>query len=182
MAAGRWEVVGGMWVEPDLNLISGESMVRQVVFGQLYAKEKFGELMRVAWLPDTFGFGWQLPQILRQGGVDRFVTQKLRWNDTTEFPYDAFLWEGLDGSRIFSIMSAPIGEGIESVKVASYVFDWQVKLACKLLFGCRELATTEAALLAICWKLLSVGNCRLFSLSWSLPKLLIICRRSRIGL
>ncbi|MEG4839408.1 alpha-mannosidase, partial [Microcoleus sp. B9-D4] len=127
VAAGCWEVVGGMWVEPDLNLISAESMVRQVFYGQLYAKEKFGELMRVAWLPDTFGFGWQLPQILRQGGVDYFVTQKLRWNDTTEFPYGAFWWEGLDGTKIFSMMSAPIGESIESVKMASYAFDWQVK-------------------------------------------------------
>ncbi|MEG4071099.1 alpha-mannosidase [Microcoleus sp. Pol14C2] len=127
VAAGCWEVVGGMWVEPDLNLISAESMVRQVFYGQRYAKEKFGELMRVAWLPDTFGFGWQLPQILRQGGVDYFVTQKLRWNDTTEFPYGAFWWEGLDGTKIFSMMSPPIGEGIESVKMASYAFDWQVK-------------------------------------------------------
>ncbi|MEG4580819.1 alpha-mannosidase [Microcoleus sp. MON1_C5] len=127
VAAGCWEVVGGMWVEPDLNLISAESMVRQVFYGQRYAKEKFGELMRVAWLPDTFGFGWQLPQILRQGGVDYFVTQKLRWNDTTEFPHGAFWWEGLDGTKIFSMMSAPIGESIESVKMASYAFDWQVK-------------------------------------------------------
>ncbi|MEG4813449.1 alpha-mannosidase [Microcoleus sp. K5-D4] len=127
VAAGCWEVVGGMWVEPDLNLISAESMVRQVFYGQRYAKEKFGELMRVAWLPDTFGFGWQLPQILRQGGVDYFVTQKLRWNDTTEFPHGAFWWEGLDGTKIFSMMSALIGESIESVKMASYAFDWQVK-------------------------------------------------------
>ncbi|MEP6487513.1 alpha-mannosidase [Microcoleus vaginatus GB2-A3] len=127
VAAGCWEVVGGMWVEPDLNLISAESMVRQVFYGQRYAKEKFGELMRVAWLPDTFGFGWQLPQILRQGGVDYFVTQKLRWNDTTEFPHGAFWWEGLDGTKIFSMMSPPIGESIESVKMASYAFDWQVK-------------------------------------------------------
>ncbi len=127
VAAGCWEVVGGMWVEPDLNLISAESMVRQVFYGQRYAKEKFGELMRVAWLPDTFGFGWQLPQILLQGGVDYFVTQKLRWNDTTEFPHGAFWWEGLDGTKIFSMMSPPIGESIESVKMASYAFDWQVK-------------------------------------------------------
>ncbi|MGB3264748.1 MAG: alpha-mannosidase, partial [Microcoleus sp.] len=127
VAVGRWEVVGGMWVEPDLNLISAESMVRQVVCGQRYAKEKFGELMRVAWLPDTFGFGWQLPQILRQGGVDYFVTQKLRWNDSTEFPYGAFWWEGLDGTKIFSMMSGAIGESVESVKMASYAFDWQVK-------------------------------------------------------
>jgi alpha-mannosidase len=127
VAVGRWEVVGGMWVEPDLNLISAESMVRQVFYGQRYAKEKFGQLMRVAWLPDTFGFGWQLPQILRQGGVDYFVTQKLRWNDTTKFPHGVFWWEGLDGTKIFSMMSAPIGESIESVKMASYAFDWQVK-------------------------------------------------------
>ncbi|MEG5045587.1 alpha-mannosidase [Microcoleus sp. B4-C1] len=127
VAVGRWEVVGGMWVEPDLNLISAESMVRQVFYGQRYAKENFGELMRVAWLPDTFGFGWQLPQILRQGGVDYFVTQKLRWNDRTEFPHGAFWWEGLDGTKIFSMMSPPIGEGIESVKMASYAFDWQAK-------------------------------------------------------
>ncbi|MEG5056356.1 alpha-mannosidase [Microcoleus sp. A2-C5] len=127
VATGCWEVVGGMWVEPDLNLISAESMVRQVVYGQRYAREKFGELMRVAWLPDTFGFGWQLPQILRDGGVDYFVTQKLRWNDSTEFPYGAFWWEGLDGTKIFSMMSGAIGESIESVKMASHAFDWEVK-------------------------------------------------------
>ncbi|MEG5124831.1 glycoside hydrolase family 38 C-terminal domain-containing protein [Microcoleus sp. ARI1-B5] len=127
VAVGRWEVVGGMWVEPDLNLISAESMVRQVFYGQRYAKEKFGELMRVAWLPDTFGFGWQLPQILRQGGVDYFVTQKLCWNDSTQFPHGAFWWEGLDGTKIFSMMSGAIGESVESVKMASHAFDWQVK-------------------------------------------------------
>ena len=134
VAAGLWEVVGGLWVEPDLNLISAESMVRQVFYGQRYAQEKFGELMRVVWLPDTFGFGWQLPQILRAGGLDYFVTQKLRWNDTTEFPHSVFLWEGLDGTKIFSMMSAAIGEGIESVKMANYTFDWQFKTGLQSAF------------------------------------------------
>ena len=134
VAAGRWEVVGGMWVEPDLNLISAESMVRQVFYGQRYTQEKFGELMRVVWLPDTFGFGWQLPQILCDGGVDYFVTQKLRWNDTTEFPHGVFLWEGLDGTKIFSMMSGPIGENIESVKMANHLFDWQVKTGLQSAF------------------------------------------------
>ncbi len=134
VAAGRWEVVGGMWVEPDLNLISAESMVRQVFYGQRYTQEKFGELMRVVWLPDTFGFGWQLPQILRDGGVDYFVTQKLRWNDTTEFPHGVFWWEGLDGTKIFSMMSAAIGENIESVKMANHLFDWQVKTGLRSAF------------------------------------------------
>ena len=127
VAEGRWEIVGGMWVEPELNLISGESIVRQILYGQRYAKEKFGELMRVAWLPDTFGFCWQLPQILKQGGIDYFVTQKLRWNDTTEFPHSVFWWESPDGTQIFSLMSAPIGEGIEPVKMVNYVTDWQAK-------------------------------------------------------
>lgn len=125
VAAGRWEIVGGMWVEPDLNLIAGESMVRQVLYGQRYSQEKFGQFMAVAWLPDTFGFCWQLPQILKGGGVDYFVTQKLRWNDTNQFPYGVFWWQGLDGTQIFSLMSAPIGEGIEPVKMARYADEWE---------------------------------------------------------
>jgi alpha-mannosidase len=80
-----------MWVEPELNLISGESIVRQVLYAQRYVQEKFGQLTRVAWVPDSFGFCWQLPQILKQGGLEYFVTQKLHWNDTTKFPYGAFL-------------------------------------------------------------------------------------------
>lgn len=107
IAAGRWEVVGGMWVEPELNLINGESLVRQVLYAQRYVQEKFGELTRVAWVPDSFGFCWQLPQILKQGGLDYFVTQKLHWNDTTKFPYRAFWWQSPDGSQIFSLMSPP---------------------------------------------------------------------------
>ena len=131
VAAGRWEIVGGTWVEPELNLISGESIVRQVFYGQRYALEKFGELMRVAWLPDTFGFCWQLPQIFKQGGIEYFVTQKLRWNDTTEFPHSVFWWQSPDGSKIFSLMSAPIGEGIEAVKMANYTCDWEAKTGLK---------------------------------------------------
>ncbi|HEY9830918.1 MAG TPA: alpha-mannosidase, partial [Stenomitos sp.] len=70
IAAGRWEVVGGMWVEPELNLINGESIVRQVLYAQRYVQEKFGQLTTVAWVPDSFGFCWQLPQILKQGGIE----------------------------------------------------------------------------------------------------------------
>lgn len=124
-AAGKWEVVGGMWVEPDLILVDGESIVRQVLYGQRYAREKFGQVMPVVWVPDSFGFCWQLPQILKQGGVEYFVTQKLRWNDTTKFPYGAFWWEAPDGSQIFSLMSALIGESIEPVKMAKYSCEWE---------------------------------------------------------
>ena len=125
--AGRWEVVGGLWVEPDLNLINGESIVRQVLYGQRYVLEKFGQVSTVAWLPDSFGFCATLPQILKQGGIEYFVTQKLRWNDTTEFPYGAFWWRSPDGTELFSLMSAPIGEGIDPIKMASYACDWETQ-------------------------------------------------------
>ncbi|MGK7890307.1 MAG: alpha-mannosidase, partial [Leptolyngbyaceae cyanobacterium] len=123
--AGTWEVIAGLWVEPELNVVDGESIVRQVLYGQRYCLEKFGHLSRVAWLPDTFGFCWQLPQILRQGGVDYFVTQKLRWNDTTQFPYELFEWRSPDHTAITSLMSAPIGTGIDPVQMAEYACTWE---------------------------------------------------------
>ncbi|HEY9895872.1 MAG TPA: glycoside hydrolase family 38 C-terminal domain-containing protein, partial [Candidatus Sericytochromatia bacterium] len=88
---------------------------------------KFGSINRMAWLPDSFGFTWQLPQILKQGGIDYFVTQKLCWNDTTKFPYEVFQWQAPDGTEIFSLMSAPIGEGIDPIKMATYACDWETK-------------------------------------------------------
>lgn len=125
--AGKWEVVGGMWIEPDLNLISGESIARQIIYGQQYNQSRFGELTRVAWLPDTFGFCWQLPQLLLQGGIDYFVTQKFQWNDTTKFPHQLFWWEAPDGSRVLSLMSSAIGEGIDPLKMIDYACGWQTQ-------------------------------------------------------
>ncbi|MGQ9873242.1 alpha-mannosidase [Leptodesmis sp.] len=130
---GRWEVVAGFWIEPELNLISGESIVRQVLYGQRYLQEKFGSICPIAWVPDTFGFTWQLPQILKQGGVDYFVTQKLRWNDTTKFPYELFQWQAPDGTQILSLMSAPIGEGIDPVKMTSFLWDLEQKTGLRTL-------------------------------------------------
>ncbi|MBE9000154.1 alpha-mannosidase [Nostoc sp. LEGE 12447] len=125
VAAGRWEVVGGMWVEPELNLISGESIVRQLLYGQRYIQEKFGKLSTMEWVPDSFGFCATLPQFFANAGIEYFVTQKLRWNDTTKFDYGAFWWRSPDGSEVFSLMSAPIGENIDPVKMASYALEWQ---------------------------------------------------------
>jgi alpha-mannosidase len=125
IATGTWEVVGGMWIEPDLNLISGESIARQIIYGQRYNRSKFGKHTRVAWLPDTFGFCWQLPQLLLQGKIDYFVTQKFAWNDTTKFPHLLFWWEAPDGSRILSLMSSEIGEGIDPLKMIDYANNWQ---------------------------------------------------------
>jgi alpha-mannosidase len=100
--AGQWATVGGMWVEPDLNSPSGESLVRQGLYGQRYFQSRFGTRSRVSWIPDSFGFPWTLPQIFRQLGFESFITQKIRWNDSTELRYNAFFWEGRDGTRIFS--------------------------------------------------------------------------------
>ncbi|MCJ8283103.1 MAG: alpha-mannosidase, partial [Rivularia sp. ALOHA_DT_140] len=120
-----WEIIGAFWVEPELNVISGESIVRQLLYGQRYVKEKFGEFSPVAWLPDSFGFCWTLPQFMTSAGVEYFVTQKLIWNDTTKFPHGAFWWRSPDGSEIFSLMSAPIGEGIDPVKMVEYAIGWE---------------------------------------------------------
>ncbi|MGQ4646094.1 glycoside hydrolase family 38 N-terminal domain-containing protein [Lyngbya aestuarii] len=130
IAAGRWEIVGGMWVEPELNLINTESIVRQVLYAQRYVQEKFGQLSKVAWVTDSFGFPWQLPQILKQGGIEYLVTQKLHWNDTTKFPYGAFWWQSPDGSQIFSIMSPPNITGVmdtNPITMADYAIDWEIQ-------------------------------------------------------
>jgi len=123
--AGNWEIVGGLWVEPELNLIDGESIVRQLLYGQRYVLEKFGKISTVAWLPDTFGFCATLPQIFASGGIKYFVTQKLLWNDTTKFPHAAFWWRSPDGTELFSLMSAPIGEGIDPVKMTAFSYDYE---------------------------------------------------------
>jgi alpha-mannosidase len=99
---GRWEMVGGMWVEPDLNLPSGESLVRQVVIGKRYFQEKFGVDVKIEWNPDSFGYSWQLPQIYKRSGIKYFIDGKLGMNDTTKFPYRLFWWESPDGSRVLS--------------------------------------------------------------------------------
>ncbi len=125
VAKQKWEIVGAFWVEPELNIISGESIARQLLYGQNYVKEKFGEFSPVAWLPDSFGFCWTLPQFMVLAGVEYFVTQKLIWNDTTTFPHGSFWWRSPDGSEIFSLMSAPIGEGIEPVKMMDYAIAWE---------------------------------------------------------
>lgn len=101
---GRWEASGAMWVEPDCNVPGGESLVRQVLHGARYWESRFGARgrQRLLYLPDTFGFSAALPQIMTLSGLDVFVTNKLSWNDTNEFPYTNFRWRGLDGSEVLA--------------------------------------------------------------------------------
>lgn len=102
VADGRWTPVGGMWVEPDMNLPSGESIVRQLVHGQRFFEDRFGVRCREIWIPDVFGYPATLPQIFRAGGCERFVTQKLSWNTKNRFPHSSFRWRGLDGSEVLA--------------------------------------------------------------------------------
>ncbi|MBO5776172.1 MAG: alpha-mannosidase, partial [Clostridia bacterium] len=100
VARGQLEVQGGMWVECDTNVTSGESLIRQNLYGKRYWKEKFGKDMRMCWLPDVFGFSGNLPQILKKCGMDYFLTIKLSWNEHNKFPHRAFVWEGIDDSDV----------------------------------------------------------------------------------
>ncbi|TKJ93377.1 alpha-mannosidase [Paenibacillus sp. CFBP13512] len=110
IAEGRWELVGGMWVEPDLNIPSGESLARQLLYGQHFYRDEFGITSTIEWLPDTFGYCASLPQLLRQAGIDYFMTTKLNWNDTNIFPYDLFHWVGIDGTPILSYLNHGVNE------------------------------------------------------------------------
>ncbi len=118
---GRWEMVGGMWCEPDLNMPCGESLVRQLLTGKRYFQQKFGVDVRIGWNPDSFGYSRQLPQIYKRSGVDYFVTQKMSWNDTVPLPYKLFHWEAPDGSRVLTYFPHDYVNGINPVQEAQYI-------------------------------------------------------------
>jgi alpha-mannosidase len=111
VAEGRWEPIGGMWLESDCNVTGGEAFVRQLFYGQRYFERAFGQRHTVAWLPDVFGFSGGIPQLLRGAGISGFFTIKLYWNEANLFPYDLFAWEGIDGSRVTAHMFLNPGHG-----------------------------------------------------------------------
>ena len=103
VAKGQFEPVGAMYVEPDCNVPSAESLIRQCLYGQNTYKRMFGKRVNNAWLPDVFGNSWILPQILKKSGVDYFVSNKMStWNDTNRFPHNNFIWKGIDGSEVYA--------------------------------------------------------------------------------
>ncbi|MGK7947992.1 MAG: alpha-mannosidase [Xenococcaceae cyanobacterium] len=134
---GKWEILGGMWVEPEVNLINGESIARQLLYGQAYFQEKFGKITKVAWLPDSFGFNWQLPQLFKQAGIEYFVTGKLHWNDTTKFPLGCFWWESPDGTQLLTLMSPPNVTGVmdtNPITMTNYAVDWESQTGLQDIF------------------------------------------------
>jgi len=102
---GTFQPVGGSWVEHDTNMPSGESLVRQFLYGQRFFESHFGERCRTFWLPDTFGYSSQLPQLCRLAGMSSFFTQKLSWNNINKFPHTTFRWVSLDGSQVLCHMA-----------------------------------------------------------------------------
>jgi alpha-mannosidase len=110
---GRWEVLGGMWVEPDLNIPDGESTVRSLLIGKRWYMQHYGVDVKIGWNPDSFGYNWQLPQIYKKSGVDYFVTQKMSWSDTNQLPLKLFWWESPDGSKVLTYF--PHGYGNRSL-------------------------------------------------------------------
>jgi alpha-mannosidase len=102
VATGQWEPVGAMWVEPDCNLPSGEALVRQLLHGKRFFMKEFGYETKEVWLPDVFGYPASLPQLIKEAGCDYFLTQKLSWNETNKPAHSTFMWEGIDGTSVFT--------------------------------------------------------------------------------
>jgi len=136
---GRWEIVGGMWVEPDLNMPGGESLVRQILVGKRYFQQKFGVDVKIGWNPDSFGYNWQLPQIYKKSGIDTFVTQKLMWaHEFTVFPHKLFWWEAPDGSRLLTYFPHDYAMGIDPVQLGKDVSVWM-----PAIYGTKPPANAE---------------------------------------
>ncbi len=102
VAERRWEPTGGMWVEADCNVTGGESLIRQILWGNRFFQTEFGVQTRVLWLPDVFGYSAALPQIIKGCGMEYFLTSKISWNQFNRLPYDTFFWRGLDGTEVLT--------------------------------------------------------------------------------
>jgi len=131
---GRWEIIGGMWVEPDLNMPDGESLVRQILVGKRYFQKNFGVDVKIGWNPDSFGYNYQLPQIYKRSGMDYFVTQKLLWaHEFTTFPYKLFWWQSPDGSRLLTYFPHDYAGGIDAEPLATDLSIWMPSIYGKSL-------------------------------------------------
>jgi alpha-mannosidase len=104
---GRWEPIGGMWVEADCTITGPESLARQFLLGRTFFREHFGETAEspLLWLPDVFGYAWSLPQLIKLAGLDYFFTIKIGWNQVNKMPYDSFWWQGIDGTKVLTHFS-----------------------------------------------------------------------------
>jgi alpha-mannosidase len=114
IASGQWEATGGWWVESDTNLAGGESLVRQVLFGKRFLRREFGLDCKVLWMPDTFGFSWVIPQLMKKSGLEYFACSSIHWSKFNRFPHDTFHWRGMDGSEVLVTFFTAPGETIKN--------------------------------------------------------------------
>ena len=114
IASGQWEVTGGWWVESDTNLAGAESLVRQVLFGKRFIRGEFGLDCKVLWMPDTFGFSWVVPQLMKKSGLEYFACSSIHWSKFNRFPHDTFHWRGMDGSEVLVTFFTAPGETIKN--------------------------------------------------------------------
>ncbi len=121
VSTGRFQPVGNMWVEADINLISGESLVRQILYGSRFFMNEFGIHSSVMWLPDCFGFGHTLPQLMKSSGIKYFLTAKLSYAYPKVFPYPAFEWYGQDGSSVICVLTMSYGGGVNPDTINSWL-------------------------------------------------------------
>jgi alpha-mannosidase len=140
VAEGRWEVQGAMWVESDINVPSGESLIRQILYGKRFFRAEFGKEPVSLWQPDVFGYSGSLPQLLVKSGVRHFMTQKLSWNWVTRHPHHTFWWQGIDGSAVLAHMPPEdtynsSASPIALTKAAERFIDTEVSDSCLMLFG-----------------------------------------------
>ena len=133
---GQWEVEGAMWLEADCNLSSGESLIRQIIHGKKFMKDEFGVESRILFLPDVFGYSAALPQILKKTGVDKFITTKIGWSETNKMPYDTFMWEGVDGTEIFTYFLSCMRH--ESLKAGNFNTTYVGKISPSVNLGTWE--------------------------------------------
>ncbi|GIT90699.1 alpha-mannosidase [Jannaschia pagri] len=150
VAEGRWEVMGGMWVEPDLNIPGPEALVRQLMLGRKYFRDRFGPVETpVLWLPDTFGFPWTIPQLMKHAGLQWFCTNKLNWNQTNRLPASTHWWEGRDGTRVLAhVLTTP-----RVVKHLPFPTNYKSDLSAPEVMGTWTKSTTKDKIdtLPICY-------------------------------
>ena len=140
VAEGRWELHGALWVECDTNIPSGESMARQILYGQRFWRAEFGKQSEMVWLPDTFGYSGILPQLMRKAGIRYFMTHKLCWDQYNDYPHHSFHWQGIDGSQVLVHLPPEdtynsLGAPCSVAKAASEYLDSAFSGHCLLLVG-----------------------------------------------
>lgn len=152
VAENRWEALGGMWVEADCNISGGESLVRQFLLGRKFFSEHFGEKADspVLWLPDVFGYAWNLPQLIKEAGLEYFFTIKIGWNQINRLPYSSFWWQGLDGTKVLTHFSTtPEPSNIRAM--ATYNAEPDARAALGTWLNYQQKAGPQDVLMAYGW-------------------------------